>query len=72
MIEALAEVYAEDIVIRNRGSISLNIQKIQCDYYSFIKNDGELIREWAGEFMTQYSWAEPVAGYISREFEKSV
>lgn len=71
MIETLAEVSADDVVIRNRGNISVDINRIQCDYYRFIENDSNARRSWSGEFMTQYSWAEPAAGYISGAYEKN-
>lgn len=71
MTETLAEVGADDVVIRNRGNISVDINRIQCDYYRFIENDGNAQRAWSGEFMTQYSWAEPTAGYISETYEKT-
>lgn len=71
MIETLAEVNADDVIIRNRGNISVDINRIQCDYYRFIENDSNAQRAWSGEFMTQYSWAEPTAGYISGAYEKN-
>lgn len=71
MIETLVEVSADDVIIRNRGNISVDINRIQCDYYRFIENDGNAQRAWSGEFMTQYSWAEPTAGYISGAYEKN-
>ena len=71
MIETLAEVSADDVIIRNRGNISVDINRIQCDYYRFIENDSNAQRAWSGEFMTQYSWAEPTAGYISGAYEKN-
>ena len=71
MIETLAEVSADDVIIRNRGNISVDINRIQCDYYRFIENDSNAQRAWSGEFMTQYPWAEPTAGYISGAYEKN-
>lgn len=71
MIETLAEMSADDVIIRNRGNISVDINRIQCDYYRFIENDSNAQRAWSGEFMTQYPWAEPTAGYISGAYEKN-
>lgn len=70
MTETLAQAQAESVIIRNRGNISVDITRIQCDYYRFIEHDSDAARAWSGEFMTQYSWAEPTAGYIAETMEK--
>lgn len=71
MMDTLTDAGADEVIIRNRGSISLDITRLQCDYYRFTESDGGVMRTWSGEFMTQYSWAEPVAGYISVSIEKN-
>ena len=63
--ETLEEAGAAGVLVRSYGHISVDVNKVQCDYYQFTQNDTEILRSWAGEFMLQYSWAEPVAGYIS-------
>ena len=71
MMDTLTDAGADEVIIRNRGSISLDVTRLQCDYYRFTESDGGVMRSWSGEFMTQYSWAEPVAGYISVSIEKN-
>lgn len=63
--KTLEEAGAGEVLVRSYGSISVDVNKVQCDYYQFTRNDSEILRSWAGEFMQQYSWAEPMAGYIS-------
>lgn len=50
-----------DIVIQNNYSYSLDIEKIDCDYYTYLQCGKP---EFHGEYMTQYSWAEETCGLL--------
>ena len=71
LMETLAQVGAEEVLIRSYGSISVDVNRVQCDFYRFTHSDQEVLRAWSGEFMMQYSWAEPVAGYIEEEIRNA-
>ena len=47
-------------------AVALNDELIDCDYYRFLNMEVPSINAYCGEFMTQYSWAEFVAGYLDR------
>lgn len=48
-----------DILTINRASVSLNIHSIECDYFDMvIKKDKQTIKEYKGEYLFDYSWAE--------------
>ncbi len=53
-----------DILIRKRNRISLNTERIDCDYYRFLKGDIQAVNAFHGEYMSQYSWAEPTLGNL--------
>lgn len=53
-----------DIVVKQRGSISIVTEKITCDYYDWNKGLPYAINLYQGEYMTQYSWAESTLGSI--------
>ena len=55
-----------DIIYKSYNAIALNDELVDCDYYRFLKMDVPSINTYTGEFMTQYSWAEFVAGYLDR------
>ena len=54
----------KDILLRKRDRIGLHTGKIECDYYRFLKGDIQAINAFQGEYMTQYSWAEPTLGKL--------
>ena len=51
----------EEIFERKNYLYSVNIEKIECDYYSYLKNGKP---EFIGEYMSQYSWAEVTCGLL--------
>ena len=58
---SLKEVGAEEVFERNNYLYSLNIEKLDCDYYSYLKTGKP---EFRGEYMSQYSWAEETCGLL--------
>lgn len=64
LFEALENVQAQDILIKKWNSLSLDVEKVTCDYYEFLKGDINYINSFTGEYMTNYSWAEFTTGYL--------
>ena len=52
---------AEEVFKRNNYLYSVDPEKLDCDYYSFLKNGKP---KFYGEYMTQYSWAEKTCGLL--------
>jgi two-component SAPR family response regulator len=65
MMKSLRKAGAEDIIIKKRNSISVDVTKVNCDYYLFLKGDAAAVNAYMGEFMNNYSWAEIITGYLS-------
>ena len=61
ILPVLAGVMADSIVIQNNYSYSLDIDKIDCDYYTYLETGKP---EFRGEYMMQYSWAEETCGLL--------
>ena len=59
--QSLEAVSAEDVFERNNYFYSLKPEKIDCDYYAYLKNGKP---EFRGEYMSQYSWAEGTCGLL--------
>ena len=59
--QSLENVGVEDIFERNNYFYSLNSDKLDCDYYSYLKTGKPKFR---GEYMSQYSWAEETCGLL--------
>ena len=59
--QSLEAVGVEDIFERNNYFYSLNPEKLDCDYYAYLKTGKP---EFRGEYMSQYSWAEETCGLL--------
>ena len=59
--QSLEAVGAEEIFERNNYFYSLNPEKLDCDYYTYLKTGKP---EFRGEYMSQYSWAEATCGLL--------
>ncbi len=54
----LSKVGAEDIIVKNRNTISLKVDAVECDYFEFLRGNMWAVNNYRGEYMRQYSWAE--------------
>ena len=59
--QALEEAGVEGVFERNGYLYSVNPDKLDCDYYDFLKNGKP---EFYGEYIAQYSWAEKTCGLL--------
>ena len=59
--QSLESVGVEGIFERNNYFYSLNPEKVDCDYYTYLKTGKP---EFRGEYMSQYSWAEETCGLL--------
>lgn len=66
----LKSVDCEDIVNTGRGSIWVDVDRIDCDYCKLIQSNYESDNNYMGEFMLEYSWAEPTNVIIKRQIIK--
>lgn len=64
MLEALRTCGVDDIIIKPWNSISIDISKVQCDYYDFLEREKRATVIFTGEYMVNYSWAEYTNGYL--------
>ena len=61
--QALEGVGADAVFLRNNYTYSIVPEKIDCDYFSYLKTGNPKFR---GEYMSQYSWAEETCGLLWR------
>lgn len=54
----LANVGADDVIVKNRNTVRLKPELVDCDYYEFLKGNLSSVNTYQGEYMHQYSWAE--------------
>ena len=60
------ELEIQDFFIAEYNNFRINPEVINCDYYDFLNGDATAIKSFAGEFMSQYSWAEEVVGFLEQ------
>lgn len=53
-----------DVLVRRHNQWSVRTALLDCDYYRLLAGDPEVLRAWDGEYMSQYSWAEPTAARL--------
>jgi two-component SAPR family response regulator len=58
MHQQLEEQGIDDIVLRHSRGRSLDVSKVECDYYQYLEGNQERKTEFRGGYMTNYSWAE--------------
>lgn len=58
MMKCLKKAGIEDIIIKRRNGLAINMNKIDCDYYNFLNGNVSQINSFCGEYMSNYSWAE--------------
>ena len=58
---SLEAVGVDEIFERNNYFYSVDAEKLDCDYYSYLKTGKPKFR---GEYMSQYSWAEETCGLL--------
>ena len=64
------ELEIQDFFIAEYNNFRINPEVIKCDYYDFLDGDTDAIKSFAGEFMSQYSWAEEVVGFLEQKVLK--
>jgi two-component SAPR family response regulator len=70
MMQTLKQHDLASVVQKRYNSICLDVSVLDCDYYRFLELDPAAINAYTGEFLSQYSWAEFMTGYLDRLTEK--
>ena len=60
LTDTLRYYAAEELILRARGSLQLRMELTDSDYRRFMEGDEDAICQFQGDFMRQYSWAEPM------------
>lgn len=62
----LTKLKAKDIILKQRGSMAIAKDRIECDLYDWLEKKKESRYQYLGDYMNQYSWAE----YIHAELDE--
>ena len=64
--DTLREYDIDDMLILQKGTIRIVPELIDCDMYRLLDGDICAIDSYRGEYMSQYSWASALEGYMTR------
>ena len=54
----LTKLRLNDIIVKQRGSLGIAADRIECDLYEWLAKKKESRYQYMGDYMNQYSWAE--------------
>lgn len=54
----LTKYKVNDIIIKQRGSMAIAVDKIECDLYDWLEKKKESRYSYLGDYMNQYGWSE--------------
>lgn len=57
----------EDIIFSTSRGQMANVEKFDCDYYSWLEHKNNSQEKFEGEFLTEYSWGEYILANIMDE-----
>jgi Response regulator containing CheY-like receiver and SARP domains len=67
LIKTLKSLNVQDIIIRKWKQLAVVPGNMSCDFYEMLDGSVKAANSYAGEFMSQYSWAEIDAAYLQNK-----
>lgn len=58
----LREAGIENLLVRSRNSLSVDISQFDCDSYQFLDGNPRAVNSYHHDYLYDYSWAEDMAG----------
>ena len=58
LMKDLKAAGAEDVIVKQNRSLTVNKTIVDCDLYRALEGDTEAIKSFHGEYLIEYSWAE--------------
>ncbi len=55
----------DGVFVKQWNGLAVDTRMLACDYYELLKGDAGAFNRYAGEYMSNYSWAEFTAGALS-------
>lgn len=65
--KTFSELEIQNFFTAEYNSFRINPEAVKCDYYDFLSGDPAAQKLYAGQFMSQYSWAEDTAAFLERK-----
>ena len=62
-----SELEIQNFFVAEYNNFRINPEVVQYDYYDFLAGEPKATKAFAGEFMSQYSWAEDTVAFLERK-----
>lgn len=62
--KTLKSAGAEEVLVSRSRGYAVDPELIDCDYYRFLRGEERAVRQFTGEYMTNYSWSEFTCAYL--------
>ena len=69
MMKSFKEHGLDDVINKSWNQISVDKDKINCDYYDMLDMVPAAVNAYCGEYMANYSWAEMTAAALSSKLK---
>lgn len=69
LMRSLKAAGIEQIILKKRNQLAVDVTTFSCDYYDFLKGDVDKINSFMGEFMSNYPWADFITGYLENKIK---
>ena len=60
LVGTLKECKSEKVLIKHFNGVAIDPNKIDCDFYDYLKGEAYAIKNYHGEYMAQFEWAQPL------------
>ena len=71
LTKTLKEVGVQDILLKTRKELCINMDRVDCDYYAVLAGCSKTAQSFTGEYMSQYSWGEPTLAELCKKLMKN-
>lgn len=58
LLDTFDELGCGNVIARERGQLGVVLDEAECDYFNYLRGSRRGVNDFAGEYMTQYSWSE--------------
>lgn len=67
LLGAFEDYNCSNVIHKQRGAVAVIPDKIQCDYYDWLRGESYAVNTYRGEYMAQYSWGEVTIGGLEQQ-----
>ena len=71
LLSVFTSIGCEALILQQKGMLGLDVNQVECDYYSYLNGKVPLEKLYHGEYMAQYSFAEVTNAELSAKILKN-